>query len=221
MPQIFPKAFFFDFDGVICDSEKAHMFATLKVAQSYGISFTEEYSFEMLFGFDDKGLFRHLFEIHGKQLSAQTLKELIIEKNTEFMDKVESHILFFEGVVDLISRIHQKNIHMAIVWGALAREVQACLKKGGLESYFEFMVCADHVSTSKPDPESYETAFINMMAWENTLDKKDCWVLEDSPSGLSSAVYAGLIVIAITNSNTRDSLASASYIVDHYREIIL
>lgn len=216
-----PKAFFFDFDGVICDSEKAHMASTLHVISEYGIEFSEHYYFQKLFGFDDKGLFEHLFDLNGKKLNAALLKELIEKKNHSFMDMVEKHVIFFDGVKDLILRLDQAQIPMAVVSGALSEEVEHCLKKGDIRHFFKFMVCADHVNRSKPDPESYEKATLEMMSLVPDLEQKDILVLEDSPTGISSAKGANLEVIAITNSAPPPMLREADYIVSHYNEIIL
>lgn len=219
MIQISPKAFFFDFDGVICDSEKAHMFSTMKAIKEHNIQFSEDYYFEKLFGFDDVGLFEHLFAKHGKELSPQTLKELMVSKNVEFMETIEEHILFFDGVKDLILRLHENKVPLAVVSGALSSEVKACLKKGKLDSYFEFIVCADHVRRSKPDPESYEKAFEKMVVKVPDLELQSCWVLEDSPTGISSAVGAGLKVIGITNSAAAPVLSEADVVIQDYSEI--
>jgi beta-phosphoglucomutase len=219
MVQISPKAFFFDFDGVICDTEKLHMLAALYVLKPHEIKFTENYYFEKLFGYDDKGLFEHLFESTGQKLNKETLKQLITEKNTVFMDQIESAIIYFDGVVELIQSLHAKSIPLAVVSGALSQEVEACLKKGKLDRYFQFTVCADNVSRSKPHPECYMTAYQKMLANIPGLLPDDCWAIEDSPMGIESAVGAGLNVIGITNTTAAPVLSVADYVIDHYREI--
>jgi len=219
MVNIKAKAFLFDFDGVICDSEKAHFLSTLKTIQDKEMGLTEEYYFEKLFGFDDKALFDHVYQMHGKKLDKNTLKKLMIEKNEEFMKLVETQIIYFDGVVDLIKGLHQKNIPLAVVSGALSHEVEVCLKKGDLDKYFEFMICADNVKRSKPHPESYETAFSKMAEMVDNLELNECWVLEDSPTGIESAKSAGLPVIGITNSVIEEFLKDSDHIVSHYKDI--
>lgn len=220
MIKISPKAFFFDFDGVICDSERAHMISALKVLREHNVDFSEDYYFEKLFGFDDRALFEHVFNLHGKEITPATLKQLLKDKNTEFMQILEDELLYFDGVVDLIKRIHERNIPIAVVSGALESEVLASLAKGKIDTYFKFVICADHVNSCKPDPEGYEIAFEEMLSYVNNLNKDDCWVLEDSPAGLSAATEAGLNTIAITNSAPANRL-KANHIVKHYSEIII
>lgn len=219
MIQIKPKAFFFDFDGVICDSEKFHMFSTLRVLKKHDIEFTEDYYFKELLGFDDKDLFKHLFNQEDKDLDQQTLKQLIRDKNQMFLDVIEKKAVFFDGVIDLIQKLFSKKISLAVVSGALSNEVEHCLKKGELSQYFLFSICADHVTRSKPSSECYARAYERMLKHVPDLKLVDCWALEDSPSGLIAASGAGMKTIGITNSATEEDLGMADHVIKHYSEI--
>lgn len=221
MITLSPQAFFFDFDGVIVDSEKAHMVAALKAASPHGLSFTELYYFEKLLGFDDVGLFRELFSENQKKLDDQTLKELMVQKNQEFMRLIPTHIIYFPGVVDFIKRLKDKKIPLAVVSGALRDEVISCLKIGGLDGYFDFIVTANDVTHSKPHPESYTQAFALLKVKNPSLEKNQCWALEDSGAGIQSAKTAGLKTIGITNSLKAKDLHEANYVIQVYDEITL
>lgn len=221
MISISPQAFFFDFDGVIVDSEKAHMVAALKAAGPHGLDFTEQYYFEKLLGFDDVGLFRELFSENQKNLDPHTLKELMAQKNQEFMKLIPTHIIYFPGVVDFIKRLKDKNIPLAVVSGALRDEVVSCLEMGGLDVYFDFIVTASDVTRSKPHPESYDKAFQFFKEKNPKLEKNLVWVLEDSRAGIRSAKAAGLNSIGITNSVTAEYLTEADNVIQSYDEITL
>lgn len=221
MISISPHAFFFDFDGVIVDSEKAHMVAALKAASPHGLSFTEQYYFEKLLGFDDVGLFRELFSENQKNLDEHTLKELMAQKNQEFMRLIPTHIIYFPGVVDFIKRLKDKKIPLAVVSGALCHEVVSCLKMGGLDVYFDFIVTASDVTHSKPHPESYEKAFKILKEKNPQLEKNHSWVLEDSGAGIQSAKMAGLKTIGITNSIGAKDLQKADHVIHVYDEIMV
>ena len=219
MTKIQAKAFFFDFDGVVVDSEKLHMISALKTSQNHGIEFTEEFYFDKLLGFDDVGLFEYLWKENSKNLTKEELQNLIQKKNEEFLKALESEIIFFDGVKSFIKSIHQAKIPMAIVSGALQNEIQKCLEIGHLKEYFQFIIAADDVLCSKPDPESYQMAFDGMKAIVPNLTQDDVWVIEDSPAGIHSAKGAHLNVIGITNSLKRAFLTEANLIVDHYKEV--
>jgi HAD superfamily hydrolase (TIGR01509 family) len=221
MITISPRAFFFDFDGVIVDSEKIHMLAALEAVQGEGLSFSEEYYFQELLGYDDVGLFSHLWKEQGQKLGRELLGKLLREKNSAFMQLIAAKVIYFDGVIDFIRALEEKNVPLAVVSGALHGEIMACLDKGGLAGHFKFIVSADKVTRSKPDPESYEKAWEDMLAFIPDLKKSECWAIEDSPAGISAATEAGVNVIGITNSVKADQLTRADHVVTHVNEIKL
>lgn len=221
MITISPRAFFFDFDGVIVDSEKIHMLAALEAVQGEGLSFSEEYYFQELLGYDDVGLFEHLWNERGRKLDGGMLRQLMRDKNSAFMQLIAAKVIYFDGVVDFIRALEGKNVPLAVVSGALSGEIKACLDKGGLAKHFKFIVSADLVKRSKPDPESYEKAWEDMLAHVPDLEKSECWAIEDSPAGISAAADAGLNVIGITNSVKAEQLVRADHVVSHVSEIKL
>lgn len=221
MIHIAPQAFFFDFDGVIVDSEKVHMLAALESAKTHGMSFSEEYYFRELLGYDDQNLFANLGKKNSQFLDEKTIAKLKQGKNESFMKLIDTNVIYFDGVLSLIEKLTAKKIPLCVVSGAREKEILACLKKGGLEKYFKFIVSTDHVKQSKPDPECYEMAFEKMLDHVPSLKKENCWAIEDSPAGINAACGAGLNVIAITNSVKRDSLQQAAHVIDHMNEIVL
>lgn len=221
MITISPKAFFFDFDGVICDTERAHMLSTMAVLKDHGITFTEEYYFEKLFGLDDRGLLHHLFDRAKKPLGDDLLKALMKKKNLLIMNIIDKEITHIAGVKDLINRLKEKSIPLCVVSGAIKKEVEACLNKTKLRSHFKFLISADMVRKSKPDPESYERAYVKMNKHVPDLKRNSCWVLEDSPAGVAAAKAAGLKVIGITNTTSAENLSKADAVVSDYGAIRL
>lgn len=221
MININPRAFFFDFDGVVVDSEKLHMIAALKAVGTRGLSFTEEHYFATLLGYDDVGLFSHIWDENQRELDKTTLKNLISEKNAAFLKLIAEKKLFFEGIHDFVLELARNHIPMAIVSGALENEILGCLAQGNLAHHFKFIVSADKVKISKPDPESYEQAWENMLTFIPDLEKSECWAIEDSPAGITAAREAGLNVIGITNSVPASQLSLADHIIKSVREITL
>lgn len=72
MPH-WPAAVFFDFDGVIVNSEPLHFTAMKEVLAREHIEITEDEYFQELIGFDDRGAIRHAFAKHNRELDAKTL----------------------------------------------------------------------------------------------------------------------------------------------------
>lgn len=219
--HIAPKAFFFDFDGVIVDSEHIHMAAALRVAQTHGISFDEKYYFDILLGFDDAGLFARLWQDNGRELSADLRHELSRGKNRFFLELVKTKVNYFDGVIDFIKALAERGIPLAVVSGALKSEIAACLAPAKLDAYFSYVVSAEDVAKSKPSSESYQRAFELMQKQMPALKASECWAIEDSSAGIESAKGAGLHVLGITHSLPASELRSADAVVRGFNEIVL
>jgi len=75
-------------------------------------------------------------------------------------------------------------------------------------------VTADDTPVSKPDPAPYRLA-------AKKLGATDGLAIEDTPAGIASAKGAGLKVLAVTNSYSREFLTAADHIVDSLEGLTL
>ena len=70
-----------------------------------------------------------------------------------------------------------------------------------LGSAFNFIAIRDDVEHGKPDPEIYL-----LVSSELGIPPNECLVLEDSPSGVKSALSAGMWCVAVTTPFTRQGV---------------
>lgn len=80
---------------------------------------------------------------------------------------------------------------LALATTSRARQTERVLGALGLRDRFDLVVTADDVDETKPDPESYE-----LVVRELDMKPEECLAIEDSPSGVSAAVNAGIPTIA-------------------------
>lgn len=117
---------------------------------------------------------------------------------------------FYPEVVELIKKMKDYGIKMFNITSFLRKDVGAYFKRAGIEKCFEFIVSAEDVSKSKPDPEAYLKA-LKML--NKNLDSKvkpyNCIVSEDSPEGILSAKTAGFYTIGFLNTFKEEDLWSA------------
>jgi beta-phosphoglucomutase-like phosphatase (HAD superfamily) len=71
----------------------------------------------------------------------------------------------------------------------------------GLDNYFKVRVLADDVPAGKPDPRHYQTALNRL-----NIQASEAIAFEDSPSGVRSAVGAGIITVGLTTTQSSESL---------------
>ncbi|BCY12459.1 HAD family hydrolase [Actinoplanes sp. L3-i22] len=95
------------------------------------------------------------------------------------------------GARELLLEVRAAGVPTALVTSTGRRLADIALKTLGTEN-FDVVVCGDEVGAPKPDPEPYLTA-----AGLLGVPIVDCVAIEDSPSGVASAVAAGARVLAV------------------------
>ncbi len=95
------------------------------------------------------------------------------------------------GAMELLHAVRAAGIPTALVTSTGRRLVEVALETLGRDS-FDAVVCGDEVKAPKPDPAPYRTA-AELLGVPIT----DCVAIEDSPTGLASAVAAGAAVLAV------------------------
>ena len=180
------KALIFDFDGVIADTEPIHLEAFKIVLNDHGIVMTDEQYFNKYLAYDDKTLFEKIFTDNGREISENTINDLIEEKHILITELFSKHVAIFPGIDDFIKRSAEKYT-LAIASGALKSEIEFILKKYSLDNYFQSITSADEVLNCKPDPEPFLKALKKINSNNDEIKASDCLVLEDSVYGIEAA----------------------------------
>ncbi len=109
-------------------------------------------------------------------------------------------LFLYPGVEPLFQFLVSRRVSINIVTNGSRRTVGATLKRFQLESFIERLVTRDDVPFSKPHPAGYSQAVQAL-----GLLPEQCLAVEDSPTGLTAALSAGLPAVAIsTHFSARD-----------------
>lgn len=95
------------------------------------------------------------------------------------------------GAVELVRELRDRGIPQAIVTTSprfMTQVVADALPEGAITA----IVSGDDVENGKPDPEPYLTAIREL-----GVDPRRCVAVEDSPTGLASAIAAGVAVVGV------------------------
>jgi len=216
-----PEAVFFDFDGILVDSEPMHYRAFTEVLDPLGMGFPWKEYVEIYMGFDDRDAFREAFRAKGIDLDDANLAKLVAAKSREFQDGLRNGVTAYPGAVSLIESLHAAGRPLALCSGALRSDIAPILAELGVAHCFDVIVSADDVRRSKPDPESYALAFARLAERNPTsLTVPGASIaVEDTPAGIRSAKGAGLRVLAVTNSYGAGELAGADWIVESLENV--
>ena len=110
--------------------------------------------------------------------------------------------VLFDGVLPFLDDLRSRHIPCAIVTSSNEDKMHKLFDQHpGFADYFKVVITDRQVTRSKPDPQGYL-----MAASQLDCDPSDCYVFEDSFSGLEAARRSGVKVIALSTTNTADLL---------------
>ena len=210
------RAVLLDCNGVIIDDETVHLRLFQKVLKEEGIPLTRKEYFKRYLAMDDRSCFKDAFRRHGKPFSGSVLKDLIERKAGYYKRTIEKEARIFPGVKTFVKG-HARHLALAVVSGALRREIDWILKKAGIRRYISAVVSAENVKNGKPDSECYRKGLsaLNRLPRfrKDPLKARECLAVEDSIHGVAAAKRMGMKALAVTNSYSRSKLSRADRVV--------
>jgi beta-phosphoglucomutase len=201
------SAILFDFNGVIIDDEPQHCDALIATLAEYGYPLDRDTYYRDYLGFDDRECFRFTFARGGDQVEESRLQEAIERKNQHYERALRADMRLVPGAVDFVEAAALDGHQLAIVSGALRREIELVLKLSGLAPHFSEIVAAEDVTACKPDPQGFNRAREALV-----IPAARCVVIEDSLPGLAAARAAGLRCALLSTSHAEDSLAAGDMV---------
>lgn len=195
-------------DGVIVDNDKYHLLAWKKFCKIKGFEYSESNFREKYFGLSNHDI---LCGITGQQLSALETTEMGEAKEVIYRDIYSKEIKPIDGLVDFLKKLKQSGKKIALASSAPTSNVDFVLDSLNIRRYFEVIVDSHMVLRAKPSPEIYLKAA--SLLGENP---SRCIVFEDSHAGIKSAKTAGMKVVALATTHSREELSYMPFIIDDY-----
>ncbi len=207
-----PRAFIFDFDGVIADSEPLHLDAFRRTLAAEGITLTTEEYYARYLGYDDHDAIVEALRQAGREPAPERVRTLMARKAEAFLELVRSAVRIFPGVPEFVHAAAAR-APLAIASGALRHEIELILTAAGLRDAFAGIVSAEDVQAGKPSPEGFLRARDLLASGIADLAPAECLVVEDSLAGIEGARRAGMRCLAVANSYRVDELGAADLVV--------
>jgi beta-phosphoglucomutase-like phosphatase (HAD superfamily) len=215
------QAVFFDFDGVIADTEPLHLRAYQAVLQADGIDLNKTEYYARYLGYDDLGLFEALAKDRHISLSDEKIEEWVVAKSCIIEEMLTSDAILFPGAAVCVKRLAE-HAPLAIASGALEPEIEIVLEHAGLRSAFAAIASATDGVRGKPAPDLYLLAMAKLTGrLPDPFDPASCIAIEDSHWGLEAARRAGLRCVAVTHTYPASELEKADVVVDALSELTL
>jgi len=193
----------FDLDGVLVDSGWAHRQAWYDLAQQAGLQMSDEF-FRGTFGMQNSAIIPLLWP----DISREELARLSDWKEHRYRQIVQERAELAEGAEALLKGLKRHGFRLAVGTSAPAENLDVFWTRLSLGEWLDARVTDEDVTESKPSPQTFLKA-----AERLGLKPACCAVVEDAVQGVQAARAAGMCVVAVTTTRSREDLAHADRVV--------
>jgi HAD superfamily hydrolase (TIGR01509 family) len=206
------KAFIFDFDGLILDSETPVYDAWKEIYQEHGVDLpfsiwqctvgTSRDAFDPVL---------YLEEQIGRPLNRKQLNQRQIIRSYEIIQYKDA----LPGVISFLDEAHKRGIKLAVASSSTTDWVFCNLVRLNIADRFDVICCGDEVMKVKPEPDLFLLA-----AGLLNLAPDEVIVFEDSPLGITAARTAHMYCVAVPNPVTHSmSINHADLVINSLAEL--
>ncbi len=205
-----PSGLIFDMDGVLVDSEEAHLVAWQKLGDEIGIPFSKEV-FESTFGMHNRQILPLWI---GEELAEDVLTAHSDRKEALYREAARDTLKPLPGIPERLHELHEAGWKLAVGSSGPKPNVEMVLEILGTSHLFTALSTGDDVKNGKPHPEVFLKAVERL-----ELPAERCIVIEDAPQGVTAGLRAGAKVVAVTSTKPREELSESHWVVDCLTEL--
>jgi len=190
------RAVVWDLDGVMVDSAQTHNYSWTAMAREFGVPYDPERDFPLYFGRHNNDIISSLWQVSDQG----RLDSMAQRKEALFRDAARE-LKPLPGVVTLVRALSEAGWKQGIGSSAPLENIQLLLSVTGLASFMQAIASAEDVTVGKPDPRVFLIAFEKL-----GVEPHNGVVIEDAPAGVKAALAAGATCVAVTTTQTEETL---------------
>jgi HAD superfamily hydrolase (TIGR01509 family) len=195
------RSLLFDLDGTIVRNDDLHFEAFKLMLVPFGRDLARQEFDEHVSGRANREIMEHLLP----QVTDPGLVDRLVEtKERHYRASASAGLESVRGLVPLLRWARDHGLAMAVVTNAPRQNAEMVLRTLRVEVFFTTIVIGDELADGKPHPLPYLTALERL-----GVPAHRAVAFEDSRSGVRSAKAAGVAVLGITGTLSRDELAAA------------
>ena len=204
-------AVIFDMDGVICHTNPYHAKAFERFFDKYQILHTQKDFEDHMYGKHNSYIMSHFFK---RPIVGDELKKLENEKESLFREIYKNEVVTLPNYVPFLKELKANGIKTGVATSAPAANLELIVNALGIDTQMESLLASEDVSLHKPHPDVYLKS-----AERLGVAPEHCIVFEDSFSGVSAGLNAGMKVVGVLSSHTREELPPCALYIHDYRDI--
>ncbi|BAY33801.1 HAD family hydrolase [Nostoc carneum NIES-2107] len=185
------SAILFDLDGTIVNTDPIHYIAWQQKLADHGIEIDEAFYQSRISGRLNPEIVKDILP----QLSDAEGLKFADEKEALFRE-LAPNLKPLNGFAELLAWTDTHKLKRALVTNAPRANAEFMLEVLGIKEAFEIVVLAEDCTAGKPDPTPYQVALSQL-----GIKADQAIALEDSPSGIRSAVAAGIRTLGIASTH--------------------
>lgn len=192
------KGILFDMDGTVLDSEGLFEAAQIKLLNEYNITAERSELAEF------KGMsYKDFYPCFMKKFNLNDEVDFIRSKLRAYLHHImETDLRYIDGFEDFYqSFIKDSDIKVALVTNTTRltyEKIKSCINIG---DYFSLVITVTEAIEPKPSPSPYLQAMDSL-----SLSLDETLIIEDSKTGLLSAVRSNATVLGLTTSLTKSAM---------------
>jgi len=202
------NAVIFDMDGVICHTNPYHSLAFREFFSVRDLAPTDEDFAQHMFGKSNSYILSHFLK---RPVSGEELLQMEEEKEGLFRKLYSPYIEPISGIVDFMLDLKNNGVKIGVATSAPRANLDLILGKVLIRELMGSILASEDVKKHKPDPEVYLTSAANL-----GVSPENCLVFEDSFSGISAGLNAGMRVVGVLTSHTKEELPPCSLYINDY-----
>ncbi|MGF1480733.1 MAG: HAD family hydrolase [Cyanophyceae cyanobacterium] len=204
------SAILFDLDGTLTNTDPLHFATWQEVLAELGLSIDRTFYDQRISGRLNSAIVQDILP----KLKPEAGMQVADDKERRF--RQQSHQLQpLPGLAELLQWVASRQLKQAVVTNAPRANAQFMLEALQLTAAFPTVVLAEEAAQGKPDPAPYQLALSRL-----GVTCEEAIAFEDSPSGVRSAVGAGLSTIGVASTHVPTHLqdAGAAMVITDFTE---
>ncbi|MEB2778272.1 HAD family phosphatase [Algoriphagus sp. D3-2-R+10] len=205
------KAVIFDMDGVICHTNPFHSIAFQQFFSKRNLNPSEAEYVEHMYGKNNGYILSHFL---GRKIEGEELALLEEEKEGLFREIYKSEVDPISGFMEFFEKLKLEDLLTAVATSAPRANLDLIISTLGIGNQMQSQLASEDVSKHKPDPEVYLKSAMKL-----GVKPENCLVFEDSFSGASAGLNAGMKVVGVLSSHSKEQLPSCDLYIKDYTEL--